>query len=308
MTVNNNIRIPTKSELLKSANKFTRKRLWKLWLLTRVMVSANSRGYGGLCHRYLRWVDDFVDNVEIETNRKRDFVESQKLLLMKIINRENFTINFVEEFDLYYLVEFALENKRKIIINEVANTLQGLLNDVGRIENGGIFTEKELKKIITLQSESFCKMVNHFLLPQYDFESDPIFNGAFFWHVLLIRDFVEDANAGFINISREDIEKFNLNTNDLISDEKKSIWLKYKFPFILSLLEKEKKVLSTLPLKIKLFWVPGYFLILFELIRVKEYGYRFGTNIKKNGLKEIITFAKTTRLYLKFCFGVFVKQ
>lgn len=307
MIVSEKIRFPTQTELFKSANKFTRKKLLKFWFSTKIMVSRDSRNYGNLCHRYLRWVDDFVDDMDIGLREKKEFMKSQLLLLHTIENAENFEIHQVEEFDLYYLVQFALETKRELIIDEVKNTLKGLQNDVDRLGNDGVFTEKELKELIRLQSESFCKMVNHFLLPSYSIPNKKIFDGAFFWYVLAVRDFNEDINAGFINISREEIEKFKLNVENLVEDERLHNWLKYKYPYIINLLERDKVTLKSFPIKLKFFWVPGYFSFLYELIRVKEYGFKFGKEVENEVMKEISVFAKTIKSYTKFCFGVFIK-
>lgn len=307
MLIKNNLKIPTEIELFKSADKFTRERLWKLWFSSQVLVSKDIRNYLNLCHRYLRWVDDFVDDMDIGLREKKEFIQSQLILLHTIENEKDFEIHQIEEFDLYYLVQFALETKRELIIDEVKNTLKGLQNDVNRLGNDGALTEKELKELIRLQSESFCKIVNHFLLPGYIIPKEKIFDGAFYWYILAVRDFNEDTNAGFINISREEIEKFKLNIENLVEDERLYDWLKYKYPYIIDLLERDKVTLKTFPLKLKLFWVPGYFSFLYELIRVKEYGYKFGIKVKSEGLKEIIVFTKTLKFYIKFCFGVFIK-
>ena len=123
-------------------------------------------------------------------------------------------------------------------------------------------------------------------------------------YVLILKDFNEDVNSGLINIGSEDIEKFGLDVKTLTTDEKRFSWLRYKYPSILDLLEKEKAVLKTYPLRIKLFWLPGYFYTLYKLNKINEYGFRFGIKVKSERLKEIKIFVKTLKMYVNFNIGV----
>lgn len=304
MTIASNLTIPTKIDLFKSAEIFVRKRFWKLWLSFTIFIPSKERGYSFLCYRYLRWSDDIVDISEIGIKDKRSFIKSQIVLLKQIVNRESFEITHTEEFDLYYLIVFALETNRTTIIEEVKRTLEGIKYDVDRMENLIICTENELNKVIAFQAETFCNMANHFILPSYNRKDKPIYNGAFFWFVLILKDFNEDVNSRLINISREDIEKFGLDVKTLATDEKRFSWLRYKYPSILNLLEKEKVVLKTYPLRIKLFWLPGYFYTLYKLNKINEYGFRFGIKVKSEILKEIKIFVKTVKMYVNFNIGV----
>jgi len=210
-----------------------------------IFIIRRDRGYGYLCYRYLRWADDIVDRSGIEIHAKRDFIKSQLLLLSQIVKHENFEINYVEEFDLYYLIKFSLETNRKTIIDEVKRTLKGIEYDVDRMENVIICTEEDLKKVIAFQSETFCNTANHFILPGYNRKVQAIYDGAFLWYVLNLKDFNEDVNSGLINISREDLEKFKLDAKTLTTDENRFSWLRYKYPYIIKLLEKDKTVLKT---------------------------------------------------------------
>jgi phytoene/squalene synthetase len=287
-------------------SRFTRKRSWKLWLMTQIMMNPENRGYIYLCHTYFRWLDDYIDDINRDAKDKEQFIEAQIKLFEQLKQQKKVETALNEETFLYYLVKHAAEKNNRLLIETMCNLMEGMLWDVNRSEGRIIYTETKLKQYIALQSQTFSTTIHLFLKPDFDASYKKVYIGEFYWYVLTLRDFMDDIASNYINISIEDMQRFGIDKHDILNDPNRYKWMEYKYPYIMQILENENNLLKTYPLKLKLFWVPGYVTLLIELVRIKEYDYKFGVAIKQKLGKEITLFFEVGYIYLKFVASIFL--
>ncbi|MEJ2617869.1 MAG: hypothetical protein P8Z35_23140, partial [Ignavibacteriaceae bacterium] len=297
-------------EASRISGKITRKRSPKLWLISHLMIPKEKRKYVFLSFGYLRWVDDFVDNpfntgklefIENQLNLLSFFTESSLYEYEKLKAR----IKNKEEFFLYYCISYAKLIDNIDPIYEGKRNLEAIKMDAIRLRKQGIFTKQELNLYIHNLVGSVFNLSYNLFCPSVKIEKDDKFLGSFLHYVLMFRDFFEDLDSGYINYTREEIEKYNLDINNIKEDKNRITWMIDKYNECMKILENDIKVLKSLPVKLKLFWHPIYPYMIYELIRIKIYDYNFGIKCEKKFLKEIRLYSELSRVLLKFYFKVF---
>jgi phytoene/squalene synthetase len=198
----------------------------KAWRLGNVFIAKEKRNYLFLCYAYLRWVDNFVDNKNNTLDEKREFINNQKELLDSILSGTVADIHLIEEHFLYYLIQYALAVGNTSLTDEMLNMIKTFEMDIQRIENNGIFTEQELDWYAKGQANALFGILYSFFPstkePKYDSKSVAL---ASLHHFYLLQDFSEDLELGYINISKEEIEKYKLNKKDLVADRRLKEWV-----------------------------------------------------------------------------------
>jgi len=294
------------NEAFKLADKIIHDHKTKAWRLGKVFITKEKRNYLFLCHAYLMWVDNFVDNKGRTIDEKKKFIEKQKRLLVNLSSGNKTDINIFEEYFLYYLIQYAHSIRNSIVIDEVLNMIVTFETDIRRIENGGILSENELDKYANGQASALFRILKSFLSPRRENncnEKNIIFPALH--HICLLRDFSEDLALGYVNVSREDINKFNLNVNDLMKDNRLTDWVEYKTLHIEKMLGEEITVLKEFPLKYK-FILYGLFPYIYaKIIRLKIYNFKFKDIVDKNLLKEIRIYFLSTIFSLKIFIRIF---
>ena len=291
------------NKLVSITRTSTRKRAFKLWLYAHLFTGPKKRKYIYLIHIYFRWLDDFIDNPKNSPLSKKNLINRQRELLQKIISGYVVKLNFTEENCLFYFVEFLMKKNEICMTKYLDNLFKVFEMDISRVENDGIFSESELKEYLTLQNESFFRIFSIFVPRPKSQKEIEGYIGLFPWHVLSLRDFEEDVESGFINICREDINKFNLDVINIMTDSNRFYWLKENYPKILGILEKEISIMNKMPSVIKIAWGLSYIHLNWEFNRLKYYDYKFGVTLKKDLVREFKVMTSTTWLG----FQIFVK-
>ncbi len=178
--------------------------------------------------------------------------------------------------------------------------------DAQRLYNNGIFTGNELNEYLDKVVVPVFNLTYYFLLPKVKIRKSDKYIGRFIWRVLILRDFFEDVDSGYINISKEEIEKYNLNLRHIKKDNNRMDWMKDKYPECLTILNEDILVFNSMPLKIKLFWSPIYPFMIYDIIRIKMYDYNFGVKHKKEFKKEVKIYLQSISLSIKFFFKIFL--
>jgi phytoene/squalene synthetase len=284
---------------------YTRKRAIKLWIVAQLLIPQRRRKYGYLCFSYLKWVDDFIDNPGRSKDEKLEFIENQLKLITALSNGEERKIETDEEFFLYYIIQYAQEINNSNLILEVKNSVESIAMDAGRLNYNGIFYDIELNKYLDKVVRPVFNLTYYFLHPFVKIPQNNEYIGKFVWKVLILRDFFEDVDSGYINISKEDIEKYNLGVYNLKKNVNRLRWMRDKYPECMAILEEDIEIFKSMPLKIKLFWYPIYPYMIYELIKIKIYGYNFGEIRKINFIRELQVFSLTFLLSLKTIIKVF---
>ncbi len=174
-----------------------------------------------------------------------------------------------------------------ILFQEEEQDIGILSMDVYRLKKNGIFSEKELTCYISLQNKAMFGLVHSFMFPDdsYDYKN----LGELLWYAGTLRDYFKDLEDGYVNISGEDIELYNINVNNP-EDEYLHIWLSEKIPPVLKLLDREILILKKMPLKVRIFWAFAYPFYLQKILRIKIYNYSYDYENHKNLIKELRTY------------------
>ena len=284
------------NELIKIAEQLTRKRSSKLWVVTRILVSKKYRGYGHLVHMYLRWVDDIIDNPNISVAEKENFVHRQLKLMADISRLDEIKIEDMNEACLFFLNKYATENRRADIITYLKINFQAAMLDIHRLRNEGNFTSAEEEEYVTKLVSPVFFLTVCFISPKLIINENANHIGEFFYYSLSFKDFDEDMAAGFLNICKEDIIKYNVDAKNIFFDSNRFQWAKDRYPMIMKKMYDELKILRRMPFKVKLFWSPAYINVYRYLTRVKIYNYHFGFEIKKSLSQELKILISTLKM------------
>jgi hypothetical protein len=185
--------------------------------------------------------------------------------------------------------------------------LETIQQDLNRLEKDGIFSEEEMQKYIAGQAESAYKTINTFLLPDKDSElADKYTIGYTLFSLLILRHLPSDFISGYINISREDISKFNLNIRNLFDGLNFKNWFSYKVSMLSDDLTKKVHLIKNFPLKLKLYWFWVFPYSYKRILRIRNYNYDFREMKNKKLLRELeiyfLTFIYTVRFFPKIFF------
>jgi hypothetical protein len=264
-----------------------------------------NRKYAYLCFSYLKWVDDFVDNPNIDKNKKLKFVENQLRLLSSICKGEEADLNSNEEVFLYYCINYAISIDKHNVIKEGKESIESIAMDANRLFNNGIFSASELNDYGIKTVRPVFNLSYYALIPSIELPQNNKYAGRFIWFVLNLRDFFEDIDSGYINISREELKKYEIDRHNL-QTKNLTVWMKDKYEEYMSVLNEDITILSYMPIKVKLFWGPIYPYMIYELIRIKVYNYEIRRKLKKNLVKEFKVFTQTFSLSVKFFLRIFI--
>lgn len=272
-------------------------------------VSRRIRKYLDLCHGYLRWVDDIVDDPERSFAEKEGFINHQKHLIKSYQNNFEEAPNTIEEYFLYYFMEFSLHDNLGILIHDVFNMIDTISWDVDRLQNNGVFSEEKLDDYINLQTQSINNIICYFTneIDLQKFNNKNIGISSANANVFMLRDLEEDIDAGFINISKEDLENYQIDINNIKYDKNLNFWIKDQIKLIVDALYLESKKLKPVPfgMRISHFYVDFYYLP--KIIRYKVYGCFLGSFNKKSVTKEILTFWQSFQIVIKLFNNIFIK-
>lgn len=273
-------------------------------------VSKDKREYLNLCYAYLRWVDDFIDDPEIPLSEKRTFANRQKSLIESYKNNFIHKPRTIEEYFLYYFIEFAVKNDSDVLIDSVYQMVDTISWDIDRLEEDGAFTKEQLNNYINIQSESFFNILYFFSTEKGSRKHLNNYSSILntMTRLYMIRDLKEDIDTGFINISKEDIMSYNLDINNLKTDKNLSLWIEDQIRDIINALYDESTKLKMIPIKMRIFHFYSNFYYLPKIIRYKVYGYYVGSHDNRNAFKEMETFWQSFLISLKLFNNIFIKR
>lgn len=292
-------------EVFRQANVSTRKRNFKLWIATQIFVRNHPRKHAYLANYYLRWVDDKIDNPNISIIDKEEFLSRQYMILKCFANNNLIALNSFEENYLFYLVKYSKDNDRTDIIKLIETNLDAFALDIHRLKNGGSFSKDELQHYLNLSLPPVFYLTIIFIYPKTRIKIQK-FVGRFFYFVLLLRDFLEDLNAGYINVCKEDLFKYKINPNYIAKDPNLVHWAKDIYKEILKILYEELEILHHAPLLVKMLWFPGFVDQYMDLLIIKEKNFIITTEMKISYISKIMIFIKAMIEGLKMFKKVFL--
>jgi phytoene/squalene synthetase len=291
------------SSAVRTAELYTRERAPRLWRLIKILIPSKNRKLMFLFYSYLKWTDDFTDNPETDKHIKNNFIEKQLNLLNALIHKLPFEIKNNQEHFLCHFCKCAEKENPKIILY-VKEILETIKMDADRLWRNGIFTSTELNRYIELQTKASFNFCYDLLMTGR--RAGTVFPGRFLWHVRMMKDLREDLTAGYLNISREELESFNLSPDNLVNNRNLKVWVKHHYSECLKILDIEAEMIKSLQGKIKFLFASVYQALFSELIRVKEYDYALENLGKKLVLKEIKIYFQALFMIIRFYRKVYI--
>jgi hypothetical protein len=271
------------------------------------MVSRKTRPYAYFCYYYLRWVDDFIDSKVNSIDEKKTFFKNQSTRAQSIINGETVKLNFTEEYFLLYFMKFVLARDTRLLVDSFTLLLGIIGDDIKRLENNGSFSENEKQRYMNDNIKSFFNIINFFLQPKSAFKYHNEYSCLrALIHTFLINDLAEDYSLGYINISNEEISKYQLNTADLLNDNSLIIWYKDSFTKINKWLDEDILIVRIFPLKLKFFWFWLFPYCVHKMNRIKIYNYNPRKDVPRFAAKEIKLYSLTILKTFKFIYKIFL--
>jgi len=177
----------------------------------RERVDDAYRAYG-----YFRWVDDVLDAEAGRRSDKIAFVNRQKSLLEACYRGESPDNLCAEEWMLVDLVRSDIE-KNSGLQSYLRNMIEVMVFDAGR--RGQVISQAELNGYSRALAVAVTEAMYYFIghdTPSSNHEARYLaVTAAHITHML--RDTLEDNEAGYFNIPREYLEKHNLSPKDVDS-------------------------------------------------------------------------------------------
>ena len=121
-------------QAIKTAEKETRKRGFKLWLVAKLFIPTAKRGFVYLCHMYLRWLDDFVDNPRNNIGAKKNLIDRQREIIRISNSTSQFSSHVEKEYYLFYFIRYLIESQQIYFLKYLYNVIKSFEMDIARLE------------------------------------------------------------------------------------------------------------------------------------------------------------------------------
>ncbi len=262
-----------------------------------LIVGKNIRGYLNLCFAYLRWLDDFVDNPQNNIIEKISLVRRQKRLIENFSLFDEAAQFYIEESFLFHFIKFAISQQKTFLIDALKMMIDTIEMDALRLERSGIYDKEEMRAYIEKNSKAFFDIITWFVAPNNSYTLQNIYCGKFATMLFMLRDFEEDVKNGFINITKEDLELYDLDEHNIFISNNLNEWTEKRFKEIIEQLFIEAKIVKTFPIKLKLFNYYSQIYYLPKLLRIKVYN----CNLRKAPQKKIKNEIKVYSNFIQIC-------
>ena len=189
------------------------------FLVDRDVMADAYRAYG-----YFRWVDDQLDQNGMEKCERLVFVERQKSLMDQCYRGEPPRQLSEEESLLVGLIR-SERGKRSGLQSYIRNMMAVMSFDAER--RGRLISQNELNEYTRALSTAVTEAMHHFIghgsrSPQGQTRYQAV-TAAHITHML--RDTLDDAEAGYFNIPREVVESQRIDPRDAHSEPYRN-WIK----------------------------------------------------------------------------------
>lgn len=194
------------------------------YFLVRLFGEKDWRDHSFLIYAYFRWVDDIIDCPRTSYEEKKRSMERQGKLLRNLYDGLAYQGNYIlEEQFAHYSVAFDRE-MGFALKDDILGMFSVLMRDLER--NGAPTPAKEMDEFIYVESKAFINMIRFFCGETGGYDgADKYDEGVGCKLVHLLRDFIEDLDQGYVNISQDDMERYRINL-DNINDDNFQAWVR----------------------------------------------------------------------------------
>ncbi len=229
--------------------KTLKKHNFEAYLATQLFIRGQRGRLANLLYTYLRCIDDFVDNIDIDKSEQKNLLVEQSKIINFLYNKNKPKMkNYLEEA-ISEVINYDIENGYglKTVIKKMFEIFDFDIKRKNTIPDFEGLNEYS-KKI----GDAYTRALLFFLAPSLQYKEEYSISAYASHQVHLLRDFLIDKENGYFNISREEIDRYNIK-KDLTQNKAFSLWIRDKIDDIKSLFIEGKKAISEIPiLKVKL--------------------------------------------------------
>ncbi len=175
-------------------------------------------------YAYFRWVDDRLDQANAEASERIAFVDRQRMLMDSSYRGDWPRHTSIEERMLVDLIRGDRE-KNSGLQAYIRNLMAVMAFDAHR--RGRLISQDELAEYSRLLATSVTEALHYFIGHNCSFSrSDASYLAATGAHIThMLRDTLDDTQAGYFNIPREVIQSHGITPQDIGSDAYKA-WVR----------------------------------------------------------------------------------
>lgn len=214
------------------------------YLATKLFIRGERGRLANILYTYLRWLDDYVDNIKINKSEQEKLLRRQSKMISCYYDGNKFkTRNHYEKY-ISKVIEYDIKNGYglRTVIRKMFEVF-----DFDTKRKNTIPHFEELKDYSKKIGDAYTRALLFFLAPGLPYKEEFSLSAYASHQVHLLRDFLIDEENGYFNISREEITQFNIK-KDLTQDENFSRWVKEKLKDIKHLFKKGKKHIKNIPI------------------------------------------------------------
>lgn len=222
---------------------------FEAYIATQLFIRGKRGRLANLLYSYLRYVDDFVDTINIEKTEQKEFLLEQSKKIKSFYNKNKPEIKNNLEKAISDVINYDIKNGYglKTVIKEMFEVFDFDIKRKNSIPDFEGLNEYS-KKI----GDAYTRALLFFLAPNLTYKEKYSIAAYASHQVHLLRDFLIDKNNGYFNISKEEMNKYHIK-DTLQQDEVFSLWVKDKIRNIKCLFAKGKKTFAEIPiLKVRL--------------------------------------------------------
>src|SRR4030042_3249160 len=236
---------------------------WVTYLLVRLFCRRDDRRIAYSLYRYFRQCDDYIDDPDRDQREKLSFLDRQRRLIDKMYNG-----HLENDSQLAVIINYDRRhhNAFKNIFYEMLDIFEFDAQRGNKASGAKSLIDYSLKL-----SHAYTTLLIMFLKPEHKINEQDIqlAHGCHLVHML--RDYYEDQKLGYLNISREEKQKFVLDNPD---SENFRQWVKERISFLDEKLKTGKKSLIRTPyIRIRLIALLYCFRYEIILKQLKDNGY-----------------------------------
>jgi phytoene/squalene synthetase len=199
---------PSRKRLIRLAKERAKTENSAAFYLARLLYDRGTLPLFCLGYAYFRWVDDFIDDPMHSERSCRAFITCQQKLIDAAYQGEIWSTDRIEEQMVQYLVEVDFQERLKPYIQDM---LAALVWDTRR---RGQFSDRSALQAYSLAlGRAYTNALQAFVTQSHVYPDAPgrYAAGTAAHLVHLLRDFVQDWEAGYYNISRQEMAEFGLD-------------------------------------------------------------------------------------------------
>jgi phytoene/squalene synthetase len=248
-----------------------KKNNFEAYFATKLFIRGERGKLAHFLYAYLRWVDDYVDNIKIDKLEQEIFLHGQSKIINCLYGGNKFKTKNYFEKSISRVIEYDIKNgfRLRTVIRKMFEVFDFDIKRKNTIPNFEDLNDYS-KKI----GDAYTRALLFFLAPRLTYKEEFSLSAYASHQAHLLRDFIIDKENHYFNISREEITRFNIK-KDLTQDKNFSNWVKDKVDNIKILFRNGKKQIKKIPiLQVRL---TGYlYCSRYEKViaRIEKNGYR----------------------------------